>query len=611
MKLNRICACFFTLLAALAAPAQSFDVLPLTDMGAFQPSDKNWQIAGSVSADLEKDYSLKTDKGSGVLVNLPNDKSKSNLVTNLEHGDLDIELEFMMARHSNSGIYLQGRYELQLLDSWGVMQPSFSDCGGVYERWDDTRPEGQKGYEGYAPRVNACRAPGLWNKLEISFQAPRFDQYGNKTTNARLIRVKLNGAILHENLELTGPTRGGGDTEAALGPLLIQGDHGPVAFRHIRYRVFDQPPVSLSQIRYEYFVTEKDDMVLSGLSPLKTGQSDKLTHEVVATNEKLSLRFTGNIHIPKSGTYELLLYTFGWGKLKIGDTWVFPRGPWDRNATVELSAGVHPFELVYTKTANWFLNGLGLFIAGPGVRFQALHAESSLPPGVQAANPIRIEQPAAPYMLRSFVDFKAEGDSSAHRISHAINVGNPDGLHFSYNLEKGALFQLWKGPFLDATPMWHERGDGSSRALGATLPLQDEPIVAALPSLQTAWPAAYADQEAFRSRGYELNEAGYPIFQYQALGASFKDELNPEAGGKILSRKIAITGTTTPSTYLRLATGTLIQQMDAQTYAIDQQYYLKLPLKPAFKPVLRSINGRQELLVPIQQISSVEYELIW
>ncbi|HMQ48684.1 MAG TPA: DUF1080 domain-containing protein [Saprospiraceae bacterium] len=611
MILDRIGVFLLTLTTTFSVQAQSFDVLPLSNLSAFQAADKNWQIVGAVSADLQKDYSLKTEKGSGILVNLPGDKSKSNLVTVMEHGDIDLELEFMMARHSNSGIYLQGRYELQLLDSWGVQQPRFSDCGGIYERWDEAQPEGQKGYEGYAPRINACKAPGLWNKLEISFQAPRFDQYGNKTANARLMLVKLNGAIIHENLELTGPTRGGGNTEAALGPILIQGDHGPVAFRNIRYQIFDQPPVTLSQIRYEYYLTEKDDMVLSGLSPLKTGSTDKLTHEVVSANEKLSLRFTGNITIPKSGTYQWMFYTFGWGKLRIGDTWVFPRGPWDRKTTVALEAGTYPFELVYTKTGNWFLNGLGLFVAGPGIRYQALHTESSLPPGIQAADPILLEKTASPYLLRSFVDFQTTGDSISHRISHAINVGNPEGLHFSYNLENGALFQVWKGPFLDATPMWNDRGDGSSRAMGVVIPLWDEPLLAVLSGQQATWSATYAASDGFRSKGYALNDVGYPIFQYQTLGLLVKDELSPVDGGKALSRKIGVQGTTTPAMYLRIAKGTDIRQVDAQTYAIDQAYYLKVPSKPNFKVELRSVLGVQELLIPMHQISQIEYEMIW
>ncbi|HAD14076.1 MAG TPA: hypothetical protein DCF33_16760, partial [Saprospirales bacterium] len=61
-------------------------------------------------------------------------KSRANLLSTREYGDVDVSFDFMMARHSNSGFYLQGRYEVQLLDSWGVQHPGFGDCGGIYAR---------------------------------------------------------------------------------------------------------------------------------------------------------------------------------------------------------------------------------------------------------------------------------------------------------------------------------------------------------------------------------------------------------------------------------------------------------------------------------------------
>jgi len=73
-----------------------------------------------------------------------------------------------------------GRYEVQLFDSWSVKAPKYSDCGGIYERWDEARGPGKQGYEGHAPLANASRAPGLWQHLHIEFQAPRFDAAGKK-----------------------------------------------------------------------------------------------------------------------------------------------------------------------------------------------------------------------------------------------------------------------------------------------------------------------------------------------------------------------------------------------------------------------------------------------
>jgi hypothetical protein len=130
-------------------------------------------------------------------------------------------------------VYFQGRYEVQVFDSWGVEKPKHSDCGGIYERWRDDR-----GFEGRPPKVNASRPPGEWQSFDVVFRAPRFDEFGNKTEDARFVSVKHNGVLIHENVPLSGPTRAAlhETNEAAYGPLMLQGDHGPVAYRNLIVR---------------------------------------------------------------------------------------------------------------------------------------------------------------------------------------------------------------------------------------------------------------------------------------------------------------------------------------------------------------------------------------
>jgi hypothetical protein len=90
-------------------------------------------------------------------------------------------------------------------------------------------------YTTAAPKKNACRKPGEWQKFVIQFEAPRFDEAGKKTGNARFVKVVLNDEVIHENVEVKGPTPGNlGHKEAATGPLMFQGDHGPVTFRNIK-----------------------------------------------------------------------------------------------------------------------------------------------------------------------------------------------------------------------------------------------------------------------------------------------------------------------------------------------------------------------------------------
>jgi len=169
------------------------------------------------------------DDWDGMLVN---SAGARDAVSRLLHGDCDARIEFCVPRGSNSGVYFQGRYEVQILDSFGKREVGSGDCGGIYEGRD-----GGSGFPGSAPRLNACNAPGEWQRLDVRFRAPRFDAEGRKTANARFDWVDLNGERIQEEVEVGNPTRGGlGGAEVAFGPLRLQGDHGPVAFKKLKLR---------------------------------------------------------------------------------------------------------------------------------------------------------------------------------------------------------------------------------------------------------------------------------------------------------------------------------------------------------------------------------------
>jgi hypothetical protein len=90
-------------------------------------------------------------------------------------------------------------------------------------------------YSASPPKVNASKAPGEWQKYVIEFRAPKFDDKGQKTANAKFVKVELNGTVIHENVEMKGVTGGAlSNKEIATGPLMFQGDHGAVAYRNIK-----------------------------------------------------------------------------------------------------------------------------------------------------------------------------------------------------------------------------------------------------------------------------------------------------------------------------------------------------------------------------------------
>jgi hypothetical protein len=207
------------------------------DFSAWRKKTGNWQIVGEAFMNPENEKLIATKPGSGVMVNGPKGDTVY-LFSKAEFGDVIAHVEFMVPKESNSGVYFMGRYEVQILDSWGVKQPKFSDCGGIYQRWDENRRP--KGYEGHPPQVNASLPPGQWQSFDVIFRAPRFDSQGRKIANARFERVIHNSVLVHENMEITGPTRASlYEDEKPSGPLVLQGDHGPVAYRNIW--VFELP----------------------------------------------------------------------------------------------------------------------------------------------------------------------------------------------------------------------------------------------------------------------------------------------------------------------------------------------------------------------------------
>jgi hypothetical protein len=192
-------------------------------------------MVGSTMLKPDNPKRLEATPGSGVIYNGPGGRAV-NLVTRETYGDVELHLEFMVPKGSNSGVKFEGVYEIQIFDSHGVEKVTASHSGGVYPR-AELLPRYRHIDEGYPPRVNASRPPGEWQTLDITFRAPRFDSEGKKVANARFDKVVLNDQVVQEGLEVPCPTGNNWrKQERPEGPILLQGDHGPVAFRNVRVR---------------------------------------------------------------------------------------------------------------------------------------------------------------------------------------------------------------------------------------------------------------------------------------------------------------------------------------------------------------------------------------
>jgi hypothetical protein len=453
--------------SARSQQATTLTPVSLNNLDAFRDPGKNWSIGSGASADPDKEGNMKVLDGKGVVVNVMNQKDNSHLITKEEFGDLQLSLDFMMAKNSNSGVYLEGRYEIQLLDSWARQRATASDCGAVYQRWNDARGAGREGYEGVAPLMNVARAPGLWQHLEITFLAPKFNGKGEKTADARFEKVYLNGVLVQLGVNVTGPTRSSYyQNEKPAGPLVLQGDHGNVAFRNIRY-----------------------------------GKPDTTNRE-----------------------------------------------------------------------------------------------EST-------DDPILLNPKGRPYLLRSFLNYGNK------KLTHVISYGHPDHLNFSYDLKEGALFQVWRGDFLDVTEMWHDRGEPQlAKPRGSLLILSDAPALAVLPAADTPWPDSVAFDD-FKNKGYVLDENRTPTFLYAYNGIEVADKISGQQP-QALSREITITDPP-ENLYCRIAAAKSIDRIDKNFFAVgDRSYYIRI--EEGARPVIRTTPAGKELLVPIEKkTNSLLYSIIF
>ena len=224
-----------TLTAAHAGEGTWVD---LSALDSWKGPTTNWEVVGGTALNPKNDKGLKAEPGAGVVYNGPGGRGV-NLVSKQSFGDVEFHAEFMVPKGSNSGVKFQAVYEIQILDSFGVKTLTASHCGGIYPR-AELLPKYHHIDDGYPPKINACKPPGEWQTLDAVFRAPKFDPAGKKVADAEFVSVKLNGQVVQENLKVPCPTGNNWrNKELPAGPILLQGDHGPVAFRNVRARAID------------------------------------------------------------------------------------------------------------------------------------------------------------------------------------------------------------------------------------------------------------------------------------------------------------------------------------------------------------------------------------
>ncbi len=156
----------------------------------------------------------------GIYVNTPR---STDILTERQFTDFHLHVEFMIPKGSNSGVYLRGRHEIQIFDSFGkeVLRPV--DCGSIYGR--------------SVPAANASKRPGQWQTFDVTLVGGR-------------LTVFHNGVCIHNHLDL--------GTAAKSGPILLQGDHGKVSYRNLRIKPLGRDYVA--QARVYVLSSHADDL---------------------------------------------------------------------------------------------------------------------------------------------------------------------------------------------------------------------------------------------------------------------------------------------------------------------------------------------------------------
>jgi hypothetical protein len=240
--MRRLLPALAVLLAVAAAPAADPGWVTLVggtaaDLAHFRGKTDGWQAASAVALDAKNPRRLSLTPGEGLLVNGTSGRAP-DLVSKPTFGDVEVHAEFLIPQRSNSGIKLMGLYEIQILDSSAVPPEKLTGdhTGGIYPRAEQA-PSYRHLDKGFAPLVNAAKPAGEWQSLDVTFTAPRFAPDGKKRANAVFVKVLLNGKVVQDNRDVGSPTgHAHVKPETATGPLLLQGDHGPVAFRAVRVR---------------------------------------------------------------------------------------------------------------------------------------------------------------------------------------------------------------------------------------------------------------------------------------------------------------------------------------------------------------------------------------
>jgi hypothetical protein len=555
----------------MAQSLSHYTPIPLEDMRGFASPPASWKVYSDVAMRPVGNSAPRTSAGNGVLLGTPG----ASLQTQATMQDLRLRLDFMLSPGAQAYVSLPGGTRLLLAEGTSVIQPDASTSG----------------YVGQFPLQNATKAAGLWQTLELTYDA-------SVPTQPALARIKsllINGVTVQQGVyvPLARPV-------SQPEPFALEVTKGTVAFRNIGYQALgNRQPLSIDNISYKLYTDAWDTGEPSKLE--REAKVSEITQEVANGLREFHLVFEGDMEVSDAGDYIFTIAQSGpVARLTIdGKPVVAVEESTSQDlhqGNVALTKGRHRFTLRYSRFP-WRRPALGLSVSTAGVRPYDLTALSSLP--VPEPKPYLSVSPGGqPEMIRSFVLYNGE----KQKRTHVLSVGGPSGWHYTMDLNRGALLQVWRGQFADVTEMWYARGEPQLLSpAGLTTLIAGQSSFALLDNPTAAWP----DSANLTYLGYRLHTDGTPAQRYTIGNATLTDRITSEAQG--LVRRLSVEGTPGSPLYVLLGAGKSITQVEKGLYRVDDRYYVRVDKKA--KVEQRSSGGRQELLLPLS--GTMEYSFFW
>jgi hypothetical protein len=392
---------------------------------------------------------------------------------------------------------------------------------------------------------------------------------------------------------------------------MIQGDHGPVAIRHLRVKRYDAPPAALEDIALQFFNGEFDSLTDYEKTPPKreAAHVEGFGDAVTEADGRGAARFSGNLKVPVAGEYAFEARRTPAARLMIDGHAVFLPNEGGRHyGRVTLTAGEHKLQMDLIRGSNRYLRFFELWVEGPGMAPQTLGGAHAQRPSRNREEGPTVDPTDHIITQRGFVPFEP------YKRLYAISVGTPAGVHFAYDLEAATLLRVWRGRFLDASELWVERAEAQlAKPNGPALTLSGKPLLAMFTEGGARWPEKAGLTTA--SQGYRLEADGQPVFFYSDVGVSVTDRIAPLPDGKGLTRTLHFTGKPWErSLWVLVAEGTKVTAQDGGFVIGDREFYVDWPAGAALQPAIRTEGGQQQLVVhlPVDgEPHDVTYNLVW